>query len=582
MTDAYPARRAALFVDFDNIYLALRDADRRAAESFAQQPDRWLSWFAKGLHEEQPAHGGDSPGRSILVRRCYLNPHSFGAFRPYFTRAGFSVIDCPALTGRGKNSADIVMVMDLLDALEHKTRFDEFIILSGDADFTPVLLRLRAHDRRTVVVTNALTAAAYRAAADISVNQDDFIEEALGVDAAESRGHPAKTGELPPLTSLEAIADASVEYLRQHGRVQPNDLIAVFRRNPSFTADSKWLGSGTLRKLCEKLAELRPQLTIEGSEQSAWTIGLASATAAPSEADQLERRAKVLEHVRNLLAASDRPIDAAYLGKVLISDLKVNFKETDWEGAGSLRELLQSADDPHIVVHNAGGGSVLVYDPERHSLREPSPEQAPQFPRQPELPAPLSELAQKVSHVTGCPRLHPDDYRFLFGLIAEYPFAPDTNPNQVSAVLRDKCREQGHSISRSNISFVLTAFRFRRYDLTAPGKSAAQLAAVFKRNVVDLCANASLPLSDADVTLLDEWVGSPPQMSGDEVSGVKVSGVRVSGATPPESARPADAAWQQGAPADNHALLPSPWIDVAPPSAPSDPPGQENERPATS
>jgi hypothetical protein len=564
MTDARPARRAALFVDFDNIYLALRDADRRAADAFAQQPDRWLAWFAKGEHGEPSAQDGGSPGRTILLRRCYLNPHSFGAFRPYFTRAGFSVIDCPALTGRGKNSADIVMVMDLLDALEHKTRFDEFIILSGDADFTPVLLRLRAHDRRTVVVTNALTAAPYRAAADISVHQDDFIEEALGIDAAENRGQAKagdKSGDLPPLNSLEAIADASVAYVREHGRVQPNDLIAVFRRNPSFTSDSRWFGFGTLRKLCEKLAELRTELMIEGSESSVWTIGLAPSAVAAGEGDQAQRRAKVLEHVRSLLAASDRPIDAAYLGKVLISDLKVNFKETDWEGAGSLRELLQSADDPHIVVHNAGGGSILVYDPERHSLREPAPEQAPQAPRVPELPPHLGELVQKVSHVTGCPRLHPDDYRFLFGLIAEYPFEPDTNPNQVSAVLRDKCREQGHPVSRASISFTLTAFRFRRYDLTAPGKTATQLAAVFKRNVVDLCANASLPLSQDDIGLLDEWFGSSPDAPA-----------AASAAPEPKI----DSAWPQEVPGDNHALAPSPWVDAAPPSAPPDPPGQES------
>jgi uncharacterized LabA/DUF88 family protein len=54
------------------------------------------------------------------------------------------VVDCPPLTQRGKTSADVYMVMDVLDALEHKTEFDEFIILSSDADFTPVLLRLRA------------------------------------------------------------------------------------------------------------------------------------------------------------------------------------------------------------------------------------------------------------------------------------------------------------------------------------------------------------------------------------------------------------------------------------------------------
>jgi uncharacterized LabA/DUF88 family protein len=52
------------------------------------------------------------------------------------------VIDCPPLTSQNKNGADIRMVMDILDALNHQTRFNEFILLSSDADFTPLLTRL--------------------------------------------------------------------------------------------------------------------------------------------------------------------------------------------------------------------------------------------------------------------------------------------------------------------------------------------------------------------------------------------------------------------------------------------------------
>ena len=78
--------------------------------------------------------------RSILIRRCYPNPDAgFRRFRSFFTSAAFSVIDCPSLTRTGKNSADIYMVMDILDTLSHKTYFDEFIIFSGDSDFMPVL-----------------------------------------------------------------------------------------------------------------------------------------------------------------------------------------------------------------------------------------------------------------------------------------------------------------------------------------------------------------------------------------------------------------------------------------------------------
>lgn len=127
------------------------------------------------------------------MRRCYLNPNAraqvpgeerprfFADFRANLVRAGFQVVDCPPLTLGGKTSADMVMVMDILDTLAHPTGFEEFIILSSDADFTPVLLRLRAHDRRSLVVAAGSAADAYRAAADAVVRYGEFAQGALGI-----------------------------------------------------------------------------------------------------------------------------------------------------------------------------------------------------------------------------------------------------------------------------------------------------------------------------------------------------------------------------------------------------------------
>jgi hypothetical protein len=141
-----PARshvRTALFIDFDNMYLNLKGIDPAAGEAFATEPDRWLQWMREDMGQVVP-DASEETSREILIRACYLNPVTFGRFRPYFTRSAFRVVDCPSLTSRGKNSADIYMVLDIVDTLEHSTYFDEFILLSADADFTPVMLRLRA------------------------------------------------------------------------------------------------------------------------------------------------------------------------------------------------------------------------------------------------------------------------------------------------------------------------------------------------------------------------------------------------------------------------------------------------------
>ena len=142
-----------MFVDYDNIYLSLKRKSEEAAKRFAKDAGA----VAAGDRDRRADHADQRAGaataeRRIVMNRCYGNPvprrnphdnstdmNSFPFVRHHFLRAGFEVIDCPPLTAQLKNSADIRMVMDVRDFLTHDTYFDEFIILSGDADFTPVL-----------------------------------------------------------------------------------------------------------------------------------------------------------------------------------------------------------------------------------------------------------------------------------------------------------------------------------------------------------------------------------------------------------------------------------------------------------
>jgi len=190
--------RTALFVDFDNVYINLNAIDPAAGEAFATEPGRWLRWMQEDMGQVVP-DVPEGAGREILVRSCYLNPVAFGRYRAFFTNAAFRVIDCPPLTSRGKNSADIHMVLDILDALDHPTGFDEFILLSADADFTPVMLRLRANDRRTVLLATGPSSPSLRSACDMVLPLEVFLNEALEVNL--EKGGARTT---PPLSRAEA------------------------------------------------------------------------------------------------------------------------------------------------------------------------------------------------------------------------------------------------------------------------------------------------------------------------------------------------------------------------------------------
>lgn len=180
--------RCAIFLDFDNVVLGLREgAGLSTALRFAQEPEAWLAWLA-----------GDPP-RRFLIRRCYMNPagyleeapglrHYFGQLRRAFMGAGFEVVDCPKMT-RLKNAADVRLALDVMDSLSGAAPIDEFTLMSTDADFVPLLLRLRAQDKRTRLVAHPEVGRAVSASADEVIGLD-ALAHALGWSPEDEADEP--------------------------------------------------------------------------------------------------------------------------------------------------------------------------------------------------------------------------------------------------------------------------------------------------------------------------------------------------------------------------------------------------------
>ena len=262
---------STVFVDYDNIYLSLKRKNEEAAKRFAKDAALWLREIESGRLITPTAGASFTQPRRIVMSRCYGNPvprrnatdnstdmNSFPFVRHHFLRAGFEVIDCPPLTAQLKNSADIRMVMDVRDMLTHETRFEEFILLSGDADFTPVLHRLRAHARRTVVFANDHTAQPYTAISDGEIREADLITLLL-----EGRldGEARDGGELRAATSAEletlrkAIVAEVVGAVRSAQQPVPLEALAdraVRALGHDKTVGSGWGGAGSFRDLLAK------------------------------------------------------------------------------------------------------------------------------------------------------------------------------------------------------------------------------------------------------------------------------------------------------------------------------------------
>ncbi len=236
--------RAALFIDFDNVILGLeRCGEFPAAEIFRNDPTQIVKWLEQGMQGVAQL----SRPRRLLRAVCYSNPVSFGDFREGFINSGFRVVDCPPLTGWGKTAADMVMAIDILDTLRHETRFDEFILFSGDADFRPVLMRLKEHDRRTTVIAVQHAADSYQAVTDQFIGAQQFVEHAFG--GQEVRSH-VYTGMIHRL--LEATAETDITW---------DETWSILQEFPDCNAKGRWMGFRNVKALMDCLVTHDYQLS---------------------------------------------------------------------------------------------------------------------------------------------------------------------------------------------------------------------------------------------------------------------------------------------------------------------------------
>ena len=502
--------KSALFVDFDNIYLGLRQLDEDAAEQFASNPAHWLNWLAEGMpgmsgHEEL-----EHRKRDILIRQCYLNPRGFQQYRPYFTRAAFSVVDCPSLTSQGKNSADIYMVMDILDALNHPTHFDEFIILSGDSDFMPVMLRLREYDRRSTILSAGPAAAAFIAAADLVISEDVFIEYALGVGGEEGRkgvnGATVTSTATPEL--LDAMAEKLYAEASANGEILATDLPKLYRTFPEFRRDSNWLGFFSLRALTTHLTQRHPNLRITEGDPWRVTVALPRKTSRarrqtverapqPSSEDRLRKR--IVDLVRKLVSESNEPILMGRAAQEVINQLGEKVLRTHWAGAGTFKNLLQSEEDLGFEIATTPSPGYL-YDPERHTLPKAEEEE-----KEDEMPPKLAEFAKRISQITGAPNLTPRQYAALFIALAEDLKEHPYHLTSTSKAVRDKVIEQGIAISRANINNVLKGIAYAKHRFSKRD-TPQSLARIYRSYVLSRCEDAELELSREEKRMLREWI----------------------------------------------------------------------------
>jgi uncharacterized protein (TIGR00288 family) len=259
MNEKPKMQNMALFCDFENIALGVRDA---------KHPE----FDIKKVLERLLLKG------SIVVKKAYCDWDRYKEFKAAMHEAAFELIEIPHLRQSGKNSADIRMVVDALDLCYTKSHIDTFVIISGDSDFSALASKLRENNKMVIGVgVRSSTSDLLMSNCDEFIVYDDLVREA------------GKVGRAKPSAAIETWAPRTVPAGEDKRRQKALDLVletvedlfeergeeekvwgsmvkqALKRRHPGFSEASH--GFKTFGQLLKE-AEARKLLELEHDDKS--------------------------------------------------------------------------------------------------------------------------------------------------------------------------------------------------------------------------------------------------------------------------------------------------------------------------
>ncbi len=206
-------QRLALFIDFENIAIGVRDAHYRK--------------FDIGLVLERLLDKG-----KLLSKKAYADWSRYSDYKRAFHEAAIELIEVPQKSVGGKNSADIRLVVDAMDMSFQKEHINCFVVCSGDSDFSPLVSKLKENNKYVIGL------GVKNSTSDLLIeNCDEFIfyEDLV---RTQQRPLPAIAGSLPEKLQdcFNLLVDSIVALQRENKEVLWGSMVkeTMKRKRPSF------------------------------------------------------------------------------------------------------------------------------------------------------------------------------------------------------------------------------------------------------------------------------------------------------------------------------------------------------------
>lgn len=161
--------KSAIYIDFDNTATPLEN-DGMLVNVMAHFDKLIEILKTAGIKEE--IYGYKNAMRLFAKKCVFYNPRAFGKYEIVFKENGFITVPCPVVTRFNKTSTDMWLAVEMI---KDANMYEDYILISADVDFAPVLLHINSLGKRTIQLGLSMQNNIMKGAATVSLKYEDVL-----------------------------------------------------------------------------------------------------------------------------------------------------------------------------------------------------------------------------------------------------------------------------------------------------------------------------------------------------------------------------------------------------------------------
>ena len=192
----------------------------------------------------------------VLVARSYADWGRFARFKKDMMFESVSLFELSAHGMNDKNRADVALVVDCMELALTRDYIDTYVVVSGDSDFTPLIMKLRELNKRVIGLgTRRSTSRLIVEACDEFIFYDTLRSQTTQRTRRRSEGADKPTKSLSREDAMELVTEALAALQREDPKAYHASRIKeqILRKEPAFSdADLGFSSFARFIEYCKK------------------------------------------------------------------------------------------------------------------------------------------------------------------------------------------------------------------------------------------------------------------------------------------------------------------------------------------